>query len=198
MIWLIVAILTIGTLLYVCTPLYSSTAPAIIAEDIDAYRAETQNAGLEESLSFKRQLLTRSKARVLQTDIPRVWLAIVFTGSFILAAFMYFSLGSPQWAMSDVPRVQPQIMPASGADAIAQMSPEDRAAMITAMVDGLAARLRENPEDVEGWVRLLRSRQVLGQDNEEDLVLMRDIYAERPDVIADILTRSQAAPQGAQ
>lgn len=34
---------------------------------------------------------------------------------------------------------------------------------ILAMVEGLDARLRENPKDAEGWVRLMRSRMVLGQ-----------------------------------
>lgn len=33
--------------------------------------------------------------------------------------------------------------------------------MVRAMVDGLAARLRQNPRDAEGWMRLMRSRMVL-------------------------------------
>ena len=53
-----------------------------------------------------------------------------------------------------------------GADDIAaaqQMSNEERAEMIRGMVAGLAARLEENPDDVEGWRRLARSREVLGE-----------------------------------
>ena len=53
-----------------------------------------------------------------------------------------------------------------GADDIAaaqQMSDEERAEMIRGMVAGLAARLEENPDDVEGWRRLARSREVLGE-----------------------------------
>jgi cytochrome c-type biogenesis protein CcmH len=34
---------------------------------------------------------------------------------------------------------------------------------IRAMVDGLAARLESSPRDVEGWMRLMRSRVVLGE-----------------------------------
>jgi len=46
----------------------------------------------------------------------------------------------------------------------AEMAPEDRQAMIRSMVEGLAARLEANPEDVEGWMRLGRSRLVLGEE----------------------------------
>ena len=45
------------------------------------------------------------------------------------------------------------------------MSPSDRQEMIRGMVANLAARLEDEPDDVEGWRRLARSREVLG-DNE--------------------------------
>ena len=41
------------------------------------------------------------------------------------------------------------------------MSPEERREMIEGMVAGLASRLKENPNDVQGWVRLARSYNVL-------------------------------------
>jgi cytochrome c-type biogenesis protein CcmH len=43
------------------------------------------------------------------------------------------------------------------------MSAGDRQAMIGGMVDSLAARLKENPANFEGWVRLIRSYVVLNQ-----------------------------------
>ena len=39
----------------------------------------------------------------------------------------------------------------------------DQSAMIRGMVDGLAARLDNNPNDADGWLRLMKSRTVLGQ-----------------------------------
>ena len=45
----------------------------------------------------------------------------------------------------------------------ADMSEAEREAMIRSMVDGLAARLAENPDDVDGWLRLGRSQLVLGE-----------------------------------
>ena len=43
------------------------------------------------------------------------------------------------------------------------MPPHERDAAIRAMVDGLANRLESSPRDVEGWIRLMRSRVVLGE-----------------------------------
>ncbi|WP_428248125.1 c-type cytochrome biogenesis protein CcmI [Ferrovibrio sp.] len=45
-------------------------------------------------------------------------------------------------------------------EAAQSMSLEERTAMINAMVDRLAERLKENPNDPEGWVRLGRAREV--------------------------------------
>lgn len=44
-----------------------------------------------------------------------------------------------------------------------EMSPDDRMAMIGAMVAGLDERLRDNPDDLDGWLRLMRSYMVLGE-----------------------------------
>jgi len=47
--------------------------------------------------------------------------------------------------------------------AAAQSMPAgDQQAMIHQMVDGLAARLKSNPKDSDGWVKLMRARMVLG------------------------------------
>jgi cytochrome c-type biogenesis protein CcmH len=44
-----------------------------------------------------------------------------------------------------------------------EMSPEDRQAMIRTMVQRLADRLEENPNDKQGWTRLARAYDVLGE-----------------------------------
>ena len=46
--------------------------------------------------------------------------------------------------------------------AAANMSQGDRQAMIRGMVDSLAERLKQDPNNLEGWVRLVRSYSVLG------------------------------------
>lgn len=60
------------------------------------------------------------------------------------------SLGIPGPSQSDVARA-------------AQMSPEDRMAMIRGMVGKLAARLEEDGSDREGWRRLAQAYGVLGE-----------------------------------
>lgn len=55
----------------------------------------------------------------------------------------------------------PQIDPETRAQ-IEAMSEDEQMAMINNMVEGLAARLAENPDDFEGWMRLIRARAVMG------------------------------------
>lgn len=46
------------------------------------------------------------------------------------------------------------------------MSGKDRQAMIGGMVASLAERLRQDPNNIEGWLRLVRSYMVLGREQE--------------------------------
>jgi cytochrome c-type biogenesis protein CcmH len=50
--------------------------------------------------------------------------------------------------------------------AIMSMSPEQRQAFITQMVDGLAARLKADGSDSAGWLKLIRAYQVLGRQDD--------------------------------
>lgn len=49
-------------------------------------------------------------------------------------------------------------------EAANDMATEDRQAMIMGMVESLAARLEETPDDIDGWMRLIRSYAVLGNE----------------------------------
>ena len=62
-------------------------------------------------------------------------------------------------------RVAGSVAPPLPNDAMAatkDMSDEDRGAMIRGMVDRLATRLKQNGDDVEGWLRLVRAYMVMG------------------------------------
>ena len=50
----------------------------------------------------------------------------------------------------------------NGPAAVADMTSKDRGTMILSMVEDLRARLNETPEDTEGWLRLARAYDVLG------------------------------------
>ena len=56
--------------------------------------------------------------------------------------------------------------------AAAEMSDEERQAMIESMVDGLAARLAEDPSDAQGWQRLARAYDVLGRPRDAQTALI--------------------------
>ena len=88
------------------------------------------------------------------------------------------SLASPHDAAAKMPQPQgamlgkkphasaPEASPSSTADqasAIMAMKPEDQSAFIRQMVDRLAAKMKANPNDLEGWQRLATAYRVLGE-----------------------------------
>lgn len=72
--------------------------------------------------------------------------------------------------------------------AIEAMNPADRDAMIRGMVQQLADRLKTQPGDYQGWIRLARAYAVLG-DMKESLNALRQVQkAAPPDLAATIAT----------
>ena len=61
------------------------------------------------------------------------------------------------------PAVAPRGPTADDIAAAGELSSEDRGAFIRSMVERLAARLEENPDDAQGWAQLARSYEVLGE-----------------------------------
>ena len=80
------------------------------------------------------------------------------------------------------------------AAAAERMPPEERAEMIRGMVEGLAARLEEEPDDPEGWARLARSWRVLGEPEKERdaLVALARLLPEGSPERADVERRIEA------
>ena len=78
--------------------------------------------------------------------------------------------GPPVSASPNAARPGPTAEDVRAADAIA---PTDRTAMIRGMVEGLAVRLEQSPHDVEGWIKLIRSRVVLGEADQAKQALDR-------------------------
>jgi cytochrome c-type biogenesis protein CcmH len=66
-------------------------------------------------------------------------------------------------------------------------------AQIQGMVDGLAARLKADPDDPDGWVRLVRAYGVLGETDRQSAALAqaRQRYAGKPDVLAALAAATQ-------
>lgn len=94
--------------------------------------------------------------------------------------------GSVSDKSSEAPSAAPRGPSAEQMRAAQDMSPEERREMIEGMVAGLANRLKENPNDLQGWVRLARSYDVLRRPAEA-----RDAMAQAAAVApnnVDILT----------
>lgn len=84
---------------------------------------------------------------------------------------------------SAAPAIDPE-----AAERIQAMTPDEQAAMIESMVEGLAVRLEQNPEDAEGWARLIRARLVLGQRDQAklDLQQAQEIFAQDLETLAQL------------
>jgi len=81
---------------------------------------------------------------------------------------------------------------ASDIEAAGEMTPQDRMVMIEGMVEGLSAKLEDNPQDVDGWIRLLNARRVLGQQDQASIEIarMKTVFAGKPQTIERILMES--------
>lgn len=94
----------------------------------------------------------------------------------------------PQTARTSADQGRP---PELDSDTIAQMqnlSADERGAVIEDMVASLDARLRDAPDDLEGWKRLIRARIVLDQDDglRDALTRAHDVYKNRPQELASL------------
>ncbi|HEX8569551.1 MAG TPA: tetratricopeptide repeat protein, partial [Caulobacteraceae bacterium] len=75
-----------------------------------------------------------------------------------------------------------------------ERGPEAGDPAIGAMVEGLARRLREQPEDAAGWARLARAYAVLGRERELQgaLAEVRRRFTDQPDVVARAEAEAEA------
>ncbi|MSO76663.1 MAG: c-type cytochrome biogenesis protein CcmI [Alphaproteobacteria bacterium] len=64
-----------------------------------------------------------------------------------------------------VPPIAPRALSREEQEMGGRMAPEDRGAFIRSMVERLASRLEENPNDAAGWLRLGRAYGVLGEND---------------------------------
>jgi cytochrome c-type biogenesis protein CcmH len=83
--------------------------------------------------------------------------------------------GAPPPAASATPQSGPN---SAAGQAIQQMTPDEQAEMIQGMVTKLAAKLETNPDDADGWRKLARAYQVLGQNDKAKTALDRAATAE--------------------
>jgi cytochrome c-type biogenesis protein CcmH len=84
-------------------------------------------------------------------------------------------------------------IPNEAMQAASALPAADRQAMVDEMVEGLARKLAANPKDADGWIRLLRSRMVLKQDQQaaRDLATARRSLASSPADLARVVASAK-------
>lgn len=88
------------------------------------------------------------------------------------------------------------VLPGPSADqaaAIQALPPGQQQQMIRGMVDGLAERLKSNPKDEGGWLRLMRARTVLGETAQARVARDQAIAAFAGDPAAQARIRAASA-----
>ncbi len=173
----------------VATAPSGSSAPGPTAEDIEAAQElseverQAMIRGMVDNLALKMQdnpmdfqgwmRLIRARAVLGEKDQAEADLSTALS-AFSRAPIPRAQLVSLAQEMElDLPegfaapeQTQQQAAPGPSPEQMAaaqEMSDEDREAMIAGMVEGLAARLEDDPNDLEGWMRLARSYNVLGR-----------------------------------
>lgn len=118
-------------------------------------------------------------------------ISLFFIAFFGLSLGTYALIGRPELLKEGAlkPYQAPAGPSAEQVQAAQQMTPEQRAEMIIAMVEGLAARLEDEPYDEQGWTRLIRARAILGQAEKlkTDIARVKEIFKDDPEAIARIL-----------
>ena len=188
-----------------------SKAMALSGED------EERLYGLFESLTFAnngvvppgaKAALDKALTRNPKSLRGRFWLAILSDqdGRKADAEQIYRQMLSediaPAWKTVINQRIAalnaPPDMGAAAEDQAGDTAQGDRSAMIRSMVERLAARLKENGADLEGWLRLIRSYAVLKETGkaQDAAATARQQFASEPQALEQIesLTRGLGLP----
>ena len=101
------------------------------------------------------------------------------------------SAGATGTATAGIPGPTPEQLAAASS-----LPPGEQEKMIQQMLARLEGRLKADPKDEEGWIRLMRSRMVLGQSDRAAEALRSGLSAFRGDGPAEARLRSAAAELG--
>jgi cytochrome c-type biogenesis protein CcmH len=99
--------------------------------------------------------------------------------------------GATAAATAGIPGPTPEQLAAASS-----IPPSQQDQMVQGMVERLAARLKANPKDADGWIRLIRSRVVLGQKDQARDALKNGLAAFNGDAASQTRLNSAAAELG--
>ena len=132
------------------------------AGSLNAAHYESERRGIEREISEHLLGSGAAKPRPSRRLVAGIAVAVL-----AVAAFGYWKTGSPSLArVGPSSADSPPATAAAGPDADASGGAAIGAPQIAAMVDKLAARMKDRPDDAEGWLMLARSYSVLGRFGE--------------------------------
>lgn len=172
----------------VVTPASRSAFEETLSRQPDDPRARYYLALAAFQAGDRKKALDEWTALVGDSPADAPWLPAVRTRAREAAAALGIDIAAvmpqPQPPRGEPTQTETPARGPSQADvaAAAALSPEERAERIQGMVDGLAAKLEENPRDFQGWTQLIRSYAVLKQaDKARDaLARAREIFKAAP------------------
>ena len=191
--WILAALMTAVALAFVLVPLLrargASSAPTPVEANLDALRgqrreieADVANGTLpadarDEALAdlvqrAETDLSIAPLAPAAAAKRPWITATVVALALPLLAFGTYLAVGTP--AASDA-----SLVPRAGGEVSEQQ--------IVAMVESLARKVRDRPDDVQGWSLLARSMAALGRFKEasEAYEHVAKLVPNQPDVLAD-------------
>ena len=214
--WIIAAALAVFVLIVVLAAGLRGGFPAAPARDHDlaVYRDQLAElgrdkargvVGVEEAAAAEAEIKRRMLAAAESDDTAgapatgrRRWPFVAAALAPCAGIALYMALGRPDLADSEVKVARGPT--AEDMRRAARLSPEARAKMIRGMVEGLAARLKANPDDFAGWMRLGRARSVLGEFGKAAAAYrqaMRLRPKDAPAIAGFVATRLRSQPPGA-
>ena len=191
--WILAALLIAGALLFVLPPLFRKGSNAGVAAqplNIAVYRDQQQElqadrrAGTLNDEQYERARLELER-RLLDdvaadqapatTALPMSRAPAIVVGLAVplLAVALYFAVGNPR-------ALAPVAMPTDTADGVT-------AHQIEAMVAKLAERMKQNPDDSQGWAMLAKSYAVMGRFEDAAAAYAKAVerVPDNPQLLAD-------------
>lgn len=163
------------------TPEAHAAFEAVLQVDSGDPRAHYYLATANYQAGRTREALDGWAALIADSPADAPWLDLVRRNLAQAAEDLGLDVASvtPESRPADQP-AGPAVLTPEQREAMAAMTPEERQAMIRDMVDGLAARLEDDPMDLEGWLRLIRARSVLGEQAQAALDRALEVFADAP------------------
>jgi cytochrome c-type biogenesis protein CcmH len=121
--------------------------------------AKEQDGKLTEAAADYRNLLDKAPKNVPWRKVIEARLAALTAGG-----DQKIPAGSAKTETAEASAAAPASTP--DAAAVSAMTPDQRQAFITRMVDGLATRLKTDGSDAAGWLKLIRAYKVLGRHDD--------------------------------